>query len=187
MWQWMHIRIIRNWFSGGEYDPEVSRLVMNCSLKSMADDAVVYADSEELNGFAVWLPLGFTGSKTIPFIKNGGLKLILHSGFGIIRKLLTYENFAMKLKEKYTDNVDWYLYNLSVSKNAQGKGIATKLMRPMLEFCDRENMVIYLETNRKSNVSLYEHYGFELEEELDVPESGVRHYAMTRNPVSREK
>ena len=62
---------------------------------------------------------------------NGGVKLILHAGPSIIGKLLTYENLAMKLKETYTNHVDWYLYNLSVSRKAQGKGIASKLMRPM--------------------------------------------------------
>lgn len=43
---------------------------MKISLKTMFKDAVIYADSEEINGFAIWLPFGFTGSKTIPFILN---------------------------------------------------------------------------------------------------------------------
>ena len=173
---------LHNWFCGGKYDPVASRIVMEISLKTMTEDAVIYADSEELNGFAVWLPLGFTGSKTLPFLMNGGIRLILHSGLGIIGRLLTYENFAMKLKETYTDHVDWYLYNLSVSGKAQGKGIASKLLRPMLEFCDRENMVCYLETNKEGNVSLYQHYGFLLEEQKPVPGSTVMHYALTRKP-----
>lgn len=88
----------------------------------------------------------------------------------------------MKLKEKYTNNVDWYLYNLSIKKEAQGKGIASKLLRPMLYFCDQEQMKCYLETNKEGNVSLYEHYGFTLEEKDKVPKSDVWHYAMTRQP-----
>ena len=73
----------------------------------------------------------FEGSKTIPFLMNGALKLIAHSGFGILCRMLTYENFAMKLKKKYTGHIDWYLYNLSVKKEAQGKGIAKKLLLPV--------------------------------------------------------
>ena len=88
----------------------------------------------------------------------------------------------MKLKKKYTDHVDWYLYNLSIKKDAQGKGIASKLMKPMLEFCDQEAMQCYLETNKESNVSLYEHYGFELKETALVPKSNVNHYSMVRKP-----
>ena len=113
---------------------------------------------------------------------NGGLKLILHAGPGIIGRLLTYETYAMNLKKEFTDNYDWYLYNLSIKKDAQGKGIASKLMRPMLQFCDDEKMVAYLETNKESNVGLYRHYGFSLKQEELIPKTSVTHYAMVRQP-----
>ena len=155
---------------------------MEISLKTMYKDAVIYADSEEMNGFAVFLPFGFTGSKTLPFILNGGLKLIFLAGPSIIFRLLKYEVFAMKLKRKYTNNFDWYLYNLSVKKDSQGKGIASKLLKPMLKFCDDEKMICYLETNNEINVHLYNHFDFTLMEEILIPNTGVYHYAMVRNP-----
>ena len=173
---------LHNWFTKGKYDKVASELIMQISLKTMTEDAVIYADSEEMNGFAVWLPLGFTGSKTLPFLMSGGLKLILHAGPGIIGRLLTYETYAMNLKKEFTDNYDWYLYNLSIKKDAQGKGIASKLMRPMLQFCDDEKMVAYLETNKESNVGLYRHYGFSLKKEELIPKTPVTHYAMVRHP-----
>ena len=173
---------LHNWFTKGKYDATASKLIMEISLKTMTEDAVIYADSEEINGFAVWLPFGFTGSKTLPFLMNGGLRLILHSGPGIIARLLTYETYAMNLKKAFTDHYDWYLYNLSVKKDAQGKGIASKLLRPMLTFCDDEKMVAYLETNKESNVALYRHYGFDLMKEELIPKTPVTHYAMVRHP-----
>ena len=174
---------LHNWFTKGKYDEVASKLLMQISLKTMTEDAVIYADSEQINGFAAWLPFGFTGNKAIPFLKSGGLKLILHSGFGIISRLSAYEKYAMNLKKEYTDNYDWYLFNLSIKKDAQGKGIASKLMRPMLQFCDDERMVAYLETNKESNVSLYRHYGFELMKEELIPKTPVMHYSMVRGPV----
>ena len=173
---------LHNWFTNSKYDEQASRLLMLTSLKTMMDDAVIYADSEELNGFAAWLPFGFTGNEALPFMTNGGLKLILHSGLGIIGRLLAYENFSMNLKKTFTGHYDWYLFNLSVKKDAQGKGIASKLMRPMLQFCDDERMVAYLETNKAANVGLYQHYGFDLMKEELIPKSTVMHYAMVRNP-----
>ena len=173
---------LHNWLTKGKYDRTASKLIMQITLKTMTKDAVIYADSEEMNGFAVWLPFGFTGSKTLPFLFSGGLKLIFHSGLGIIGRLLTYETYAMNLKKEFTDNYDWYLYNLSIKKDAQGKGIASKLLRPMLGFCDDEKMVAYLETNKESNVSLYKHYGFELKKEELIPKTTVTHYAMVRFP-----
>lgn len=173
---------LHNWFTKGNYDAKASKLIMQISLKTMTEDAVIYADSEEINGFAVWLPFGFTGSKTLPFLLNGGLSLILHSGLGIIGRLLRYETYAMGLKKEFTDHYDWYLYNLSIRKDAQGRGLASKLMRPMLEFCDDEKMVAYLETNKESNVGLYRHYGFDLMKEEVIPQTPVVHYAMVRYP-----
>jgi ribosomal protein S18 acetylase RimI-like enzyme len=177
---------LHNWFTKGKYDVKASRLLMQISLKAMTEDAVIYADSEEINGFAAWLPFGFTGNKAIPFLLNGGLSLFFHSGFGIFKRLVAYENYAMNLKKQFTDNYDWYLYNLSIKKDAQGKGIASKLMRPMLKFCDDERMVAYLETNKEANVGLYRHYGFDLMREELIPNSPVTHYAMVRKPVSEE-
>jgi ribosomal protein S18 acetylase RimI-like enzyme len=74
------------------------------------------------------------------------------------------------------------LFNLSIKKSAQGKGLASKLMRPMLGFCDEEKMVAYLETNKEKNVSLYQHFGFQLKREEVIPKTTVMHYAMVRNP-----
>lgn len=173
---------LHNWFTKGKYDEKASKLLMQITLKTMTKDAIIYADSEEMNGFAAWIPFGFTGNKAIPFLKSGGLKLILHSGLGIINRLSTYEKYAMNLKKEFTDHYDWYLFNLSVKKDAQGKGIASKLLRPMLQFCDDEKMVAYLETNKESNVGLYKHYGFELKKEELIPKTTVMHYAMVRNP-----
>ena len=127
---------LHNWFMKGKYDKKTSKLIMKISLKTMIEDGVIYADSEEMNGFAAWLPFGFTGNKAVPFLLNGGISFILRSGFGIIGRLVSYENYAMNLKKEFTDHYDWYLYNLSIKKEAQGKGIASKLLKPMLQFCD---------------------------------------------------
>ena len=170
------------WFMNGKYDEKLSKLLMLITLKTMIKDGVIYAESEEMNGFAAWLPSGFTGSKTMPFLLSGGLELILHYGLGIVGKLLHYESYAMKLKKEFTGNQDWYLYNLSVKKDAQGKGIASKLMRPMLEFCKNEKMPAYLETNKASNVKMYQHFGFELKREEPIPKTTVNHYAMVKTP-----
>ena len=173
---------LHNWFSGGKYDEYIAEKSMEICLKTMTEDAVIYADSEEMNGFAAWLPLGFNGNKTLPFITNGGLGLLFRSGPALIGRLITYETYAMKLKKEFTGNVDWYLYNLSVKRSAQGQGIAGKLLRPMLEFCDNENIVSYLETNKEGNVPLYEHFGFELAKSEFIPGTPVTHYAMVRKP-----
>ena len=44
---------LHNWITKGKYDPVASKLIMQISLRTMTEDAVIYADSEEINGFAV--------------------------------------------------------------------------------------------------------------------------------------
>ena len=58
---------LHNWFTNGKYDKIASKLIMQISLKTMTEDAVIYADSEEMNGFAVWLPLGLRAARPFPF------------------------------------------------------------------------------------------------------------------------
>jgi GNAT superfamily N-acetyltransferase len=173
---------LHNWFFGGTYNPKGSKILMETSLKSMIDDGVIYADSPEINGFTVWMPPKYTGNKTLPFLLNGGIKLILNSGIKIIARLLNYENHAMPLKKKFTNHNDWYVFNLSVKKSAQGKGIATKLLKPMIEFCNSQNALCYLETNKETNVPMYEHFGFTLSDKNFIPKTNVMHYGMTRYP-----
>ena len=43
---------LHNWLTKGKYDRTASKLIMQITLKTMTKDAVIYADSEEMNGFA---------------------------------------------------------------------------------------------------------------------------------------
>ncbi len=169
------------WFCNEKYDKKTIKTLFEASLKSMDENCIIYADSPEMNGFAVWC-LGFTGIKTIPFLTHGGIKMFFHGGVSLIKKLLDYEGFAMRIKGKYTNNADWYVYNISVASHAQRKGIGKKLMNPMIDFCDRNNKSAYLETNKAINVGIYERFGFELKEKCPLPRSNFIHYAMMRTP-----
>ena len=95
--------------------------MMRVNLSLMFDEGIIYADSEELNGFVIVLPPGYTGISTLSFIWNGGYWIIYNQGIRASYRMASFESFAMNLKKKYTNNEDWYLYNLCVSKEAQGK------------------------------------------------------------------
>lgn len=77
---------LHKWFSNGKYNLKASKKIMESSLKGMVKDGLIYADSENLNGFAALLPLGFVGSEAISFLFNGGLELILSEIPTIIKK-----------------------------------------------------------------------------------------------------
>mgnify|MGYP003425230148 CR=1 FL=1 len=90
---------LHNWFTKGKYNSKASKIIMKISLKTMFKDAVIYADSEELNGFAVWLPFGFTGSKTLPFLLAGGLGVIFYgaSSFELVSLQIQSERLNKRI------------------------------------------------------------------------------------------
>ena len=163
---------------GGKYDEEGLKQTFRINLYTMFDEGIIYADSEELNGFVIVLPPGYTGISTLSFIWNGGYSIIYNQGIRASYRMASFESFAMNLKKKYTNNEDWYIYNLCVSKEAQGKKIASKLMKPLLNYFKLNKKICYLETNNDRNVPIYEHFGFKVMEKTIVPNSEVPHYAM---------
>ena len=169
------------YFFGGKYDEEGLKQIVRVNLYSMFDNGIIYADSKELNGFVILLPPGFTGTNTLSFIWNGGFWIVYKQGIRSLKRTIDFESFAMNLKKKYTNHNDWYCYNLCVKKNAQGKKISSKLMKPILNYFKLNNKMCFLETNSDYNVPIYEHFGFKIMEKTMVPNSNVVHYAMLFN------
>jgi len=64
----------------------------------------------------------------------------------------------------------------------QGRGLATAVMAPVLDICDREGRAAYLESSTESNVAFYSHRGFEVTGEVTVPEAALRLWLMWREP-----
>ena len=56
----------------------------------------------------------------------------------------------------------------------------------MIEFCNSQNALCYLETNKDTNVPIYEHFGFKLAEKDFIPKTDVMHYAMTKTPENSQ-
>lgn len=131
---------------------------------------------------AIFIKPGYKGTPAIPFLFYGGFKLIFKNSFGVVFRLLNYENYAMKLKKKYADENCWYLYSLTVHPQYQKTGLASKVIMPMLNFFDTTGQSCYLETNKRCNASMYEHFGFEIMENVNIPRTDIPHYAMLRTP-----
>lgn len=62
----------------------------------------------------------------------------------------------------------YYVRDVGVLPDMQGKGLGSALLRPTLERCDREGLPAYLEASSERNAALYERLGFQLTDELRV-------------------
>ena len=75
----------------------------------------------------------------------------------------------------------YYLAHLGVTPEAQGRGLGSALLAPMLERCDREGVGAYLESSKERNVAFYARHGFRVTDEVDFPR-GPRLWLMWRDP-----
>jgi ribosomal protein S18 acetylase RimI-like enzyme len=76
----------------------------------------------------------------------------------------------------------WYLATLGTDPEAQGQGIGSSLMRPVLEHCDAEGWPAYLESSKERNVPFYSRHGFEVVREVPLPGGGPKIWTMWREP-----
>ncbi|MFC2009213.1 GNAT family N-acetyltransferase [Chloroflexota bacterium] len=78
---------------------------------------------------------------------------------------------------------DIHLLIMGVSREFQGKGFGGQLLRALIEDAEIERLPIYLETQKESNVSLYEKYGFSVEKEVVLPNPlNLPMWLMVRSP-----
>lgn len=73
----------------------------------------------------------------------------------------------------------FYLSILGVAPEAQGRGLGSQLLRPMLDRCDHEGVGAYLESSKERNVPFYERHGFRVTETVRFPR-GPLMWAMWR-------
>jgi len=75
----------------------------------------------------------------------------------------------------------WYLAILGTDPAAQGRGIGSALLQPVLDRCDEDGIGAYLESSKEANIAFYARHGFRVTAEHDLPR-GPRIWLMWRDP-----
>ncbi len=82
---------------------------------------------------------------------------------------------------KYLDNDSVYILQIIVvDKFSRGTGIFRKLITPILNKAEKENIPVVLQTHILEHVALYEHFGFKLIEEAVSDKLKLSCYNMMR-------
>ena len=76
----------------------------------------------------------------------------------------------------------WYLGVLGTRRAAQGKGLGSAVLGPVLERCDTEGIPAYLESSKYSNLAFYRRHGFAVTGEIALPFGGPSVWPMWRDP-----
>ena len=143
-----------------------------------ADLAETYSTDDHA-GVALWIPPGHGGPSVIDSLRMmpsiGRL-----AGWRRLRKVTNAVAALEKRHRHHAPQPHFYLSALGVEPDRQGEGIGTALMQPVLDRCRREGIPAYLETATGRNVLLYERHGFEVVEELTLPDTDVHGWLMLR-------
>ena len=168
------------YFAGIKYSVSKMRKFWQVSLKTMSEKTFFLTDSENVNSLAIFSPYEKSSVSLWKYIKAGALGMIPRMGFSCVKKMSSFEKFAMEIKNKHAKPGCWYLYAFVTMPEFRGKGLGSKIMKPMLKYLDDNHQDCYLETLLPINVDIYEKFGFELKEEIKVPNTDLTLYAMLR-------
>jgi ribosomal protein S18 acetylase RimI-like enzyme len=84
-------------------------------------------------------------------------------------------------REHPHDPEHWYLGVLGTAPEAQGRGLASSVLAPVLEECDRDGVGAYLESSKERNIDFYARHGFHVTAVLRLAR-GPKLWAMWRDP-----
>lgn len=96
------------------------------------------------------------------------------------RRMLRFARLDQQLSSRHPPDPHWYLWMLGVEPEHQGKGLGSALLRSLAARAERDRAPCYLETDRASNVRLYERHGFTLLKEEVLPVLDAKFWFMWR-------
>ena len=118
----------------------------------------------DLRGGALWLPPGSAGLD--PWQELGfrlRMRRVLRGRMQRARRL------ARRMQSARPPEPHWYLASLGTHPDHRGRGIATRLLQPVLERCDAEGRPAYLETSTPASIGFYRRRGFRVRDHVGLP------------------
>ena len=76
----------------------------------------------------------------------------------------------------------WYLAVLGTDPAAQGRGLGSAVLQPVLERCDADEVGAYLESSKERNIDFYARHGFRVMGEIKLS-FGPTMWPMWRDPA----
>ena len=86
------------------------------------------------------------------------------------------------MKEKHPEEPHWYLMIIGTDPTVRGAGVGKALMHSRLDRCDDEGAPAYLEASKPDLVPYYSRFGFEVTDEIQLPNGGPKLWPMWRAP-----
>ena len=156
--------------------PDYGRRFFASRLRNLLPHADVWT-TDALEGAALWAP---PDEWRVSWRETLGLLPAVRSG-GALHRLPVVLTGLTRVELRHPREPHMYLSVLGTDPPAQGRGVASALLAPVLRQCDEDGVPAFLETGRERNVAFYARHGFRVTDELDLTR-GPRVWLMWRDP-----
>ncbi len=156
----------------------IAHYFLSLELFSSIRYGEIYATSHNLEGVAVWIPSDKYPMTFCRLLRSVPLSVIFGLGRYGGNKMKHLSDYIDAVHQRLAPFKHWFLQTVGVKPQSQGRGYASKLIRPMLARIDEEGLPCYLETMSEHNVQLYEHLGFKVVDKSTIPKTNLTNWAM---------
>jgi ribosomal protein S18 acetylase RimI-like enzyme len=158
--------------------PAVLEALYSARLRQLLSHREIWV-VPELSSAAVWLP---PGSSKTPVPRDAVLARSFLFHPSLLARLPLLAVGLMGVQRRHLpDPSHWYLSLLGTDPQAQGNGLGSSVLQPVLERCDIDGAPVYLETSKERNLGFYARYGFRVTGQLRLPR-GPTMWLMWREP-----
>ncbi len=137
-----------------------------------------YTTEGEPRGAALWAPPGRWKPSTWALLRSAPAFMRIMGN-----RLRAAIAFNALVEKHHPKEPHYYLGTLGTDPAFQRKGVGTALLQPVLDRCDAEAIPAYLETSKDVNVPYYRRHGFEVTNQVTLPD-GPPVWFMWREPQS---
>lgn len=170
---------------------EILPEVFDCDTNELAQYCDMYSDSPDVNGLIMLED---------PAEHKGARKYLAERYFAYLtEQRLIEDDETGEIAENFRNakeflSSDWvtkagqniiHIVYFAVRKAYHGKGIAHKLIYPVLEYADKNGLQVALETHNAANLDMYRHYGFEIFDEFSG-KFPLYEYCLLRTPKFKQ-
>lgn len=136
----------------------------------------VGADGDAIAAVAIWAPPGRHG---IPLL--GALRAAPGVAWRLRGRVVVAAQMMLAMERGHPTEPHHYLAFLGVDPAHQGRGLGPRLLAPVLDRCDAERTLAWLESTNPKNHAFYRRLGFEVADQRDFA-TGVTMTFFARRP-----
>ena len=142
----------------------------------------VTIDGDPIDGVAIW-ESPQAGSTSVSLRQIGPFLPLLATAYPAgLRRARPITNRTEAMHKTAAPGPHYYLDNLAVRAGSRGRGVAGRLVRPVVERADRDGVPAYTDTVNPENVTIYEHLGFALVDTAEITSTGITVFGLRHDP-----